>query len=171
MELASNFSLLHAKLSKLGFRDWDSVSEGDVMTGNPHTYSLFLQFLYHRFPAATAALIRKHDWFILEHSDENVGAATVRLLAAETGEVHGISGAQFGRCKYASAKVAMCHSLLRLLRSLTPQPSTERHPARVPIASRSPMSACKPAAALPAQPFAAALVDKRRRALNSLQRS
>ncbi|CBZ27572.1 conserved hypothetical protein [Leishmania mexicana MHOM/GT/2001/U1103] len=171
MELASSFSLLHAKLSKLGFRDWDQVSEGDVMTGNPHTYSFFLRFLYHRFPAATAALIRKHDWFILEHSDKNIGAATVRLLATETGEVHGISGAQFGRCKYASAKVAMCHSLLRLLRSLTPQPSTKRSPARVPIASRPPRTAWEPAAALPAPPVAATLVDKRRRELNSLQRS
>ncbi|GET89094.1 hypothetical protein, conserved [Leishmania tarentolae] len=171
MELASNFSLLHAKLSKLGFRQWDSVNEGDVMTGNPHTYSLFLRFLYHRFPAATAALIRKHDWFLLERSDRNIGAATVRLLAVEIGEVHGISGAQFNRCKYASVKVAMCHSLLRLLRSLTPQPSMERSRPHASVASPPRKDDCRPAASLPAPPLAASLVDKRRRELNALQRS
>ncbi|KAG5503148.1 hypothetical protein GH5_04209 [Leishmania sp. Ghana 2012 LV757] len=171
MELASNFSLLHAKLSKLGFRDWNAVSEGDVMTGNPHTYSLFLRFLYHRFPTATAALIRKHEWFVVEHSDANVGVATVRLLAAETGETHGISGAQFSQCKYASAKVAMCHSLLRLLRSISPQPSSGICPERVPIAARTPKPLCKPAASSSQSPVAASMVDKRRRHLNSLRLS
>ncbi|CAJ1026177.1 hypothetical protein, conserved [Leishmania lindenbergi] len=171
MELASSFSLLHAKLSKLGFRDWTSVSEGDVMTGNPHTYALFLRFLYHRFPAATAALICKHEWFILEHSDVNIGAATVRLLAVEAGETHGISGAQFSRCKYASAKVAMCHSLLRLLRSLTPQSLSTRSLARVPVVSRTPKVLCKPAPVLPASSVAADMIDQRRHELNSLRRS
>ncbi|KAG5476866.1 hypothetical protein LSCM1_05198 [Leishmania martiniquensis] len=171
MELASNFSLLHAKLSKLGFRDWDAVSEGDVMTGNPHTYSLFLRFLYHRFPAATAALIRKYEWFVVEQSAAKVGAATARLLAAELGETAGISGAQFSQCKYASAKVAMCHSLLRLLRSLDPKLSSGKGKERVSIVLRTPKSACEPVSPSPRLTSAPSMVEKRRRHLNSLPRS
>ncbi|KPA79384.1 hypothetical protein ABB37_05237 [Leptomonas pyrrhocoris] len=118
MEIASNFCLLHAKLSKLGFSDWASVNEGDVMTGSPHTFAVFLRFLYRRFPAATATLLRRYDWFLVEADDAKVGASTLRLLSTAAHETNLISAAQFGQCKYAMIKINMCHSLLRLLRSL-----------------------------------------------------
>ncbi|KAG5502731.1 hypothetical protein JKF63_04498 [Porcisia hertigi] len=171
MDLASNFSLLHAKLSKLGFCHWERVSEGDVMTGNPHTYALFLRFLYHRFPASTAVLIRKHEWFLVEHSDTHIGATTVRLLAAEAGERHGISGAQFSQCKYASAKVTICHSLLRLLHSLTRRSSTQTSAASARITGRVPRLVCALPTASSKPSAAASMVNQRRRELNSLLRS
>ncbi|KAK7200452.1 hypothetical protein NESM_000099700 [Novymonas esmeraldas] len=177
MELVSNFSLLHAKLSRLGFSDWAAVSEGDVLTGHPHPYGLFLRFLYQRFPTATAALIRRYAWFVLEHSDANIGAATVRLLAAATDEAPRISTVQFQQCRYAAAKVALCHSLLRLLRSLTPPPPADRpHAARITLADRAPAAAPAPAATsvLPIAPPANAavirLIDQRRHELNALRR-
>lgn len=166
MDVVSSFSLLHAKLSQLGFDDWDALSEGDVMTGNPHTYATFIRFLFHRFPVTTAALIRKHDWFVLELDDVNVGATTVRLLAAEAVQAPAISATQFGQCKYAAAKVAVCHALLHLLRSRSPAAP----PRRVTDHRKRP-AAPGPALADARVPVVKALVDRRRRELNALPRT
>ncbi|KPI89298.1 hypothetical protein ABL78_1631 [Leptomonas seymouri] len=174
MESASNFCLLHAKLSKLGFRDWSSVSEGDVMTGNPHTFAVFLRFLYRRFPAATAMLLRRYDWFLVEADDVRLGATTVRLLSTAASETNLISATQFGMCKYAMVKMNMCHALLRLLRSLRITPSS---PAVFNIASnQKPMAIERSGKAAPCSssslsPNGHLRINERRSELNSVSRS
>lgn len=168
MDVASNFCLLHAKLSKLGFDAWADVNEGDVMTGNPHTFACFLRFLYHRFPAATSALLQRYDWFLLETEDTALGATTVRLLSTTNPEIGVVSAAQFSQCKYAMVKINMCHALLRLLRSLTATPPPRLVSEAKAIASGE-GNATSPLASRSAD--VQLRIKERRSALNSIPRS
>lgn len=178
MDVASNFCLLHAKLSKLGFNGWTSVNEGDVMTGNPHTFALFLRFLYHRFPTSTATLLRRYDWFLVEAEDVALGGTTVRVLSLVSRNVKWITATQFAQCKYAMIKVNMCHALLQFLRSL----ATPSSGAPSTTATRS-LPMCPQGKAIIsngvlAAPLTSATessvsrkITERRRELNSLPRS
>jgi hypothetical protein len=177
MEVASNFCLLHAKLSKLGFDDWASINEGDVMTGNPHTFAQFLRFLYRRFPNSTATLLRTYDWFLVEADDGLLGASTIRVLSTASHETNFISAVQFQQCKYSMAKINMCHALLKLLRSLNTVAPTGSKRQQLMYGTSSTTAihgdsaASRPSCSVPSNGVAQLRIKERRSALNSVSRT
>ncbi|KAF8290782.1 hypothetical protein TcYC6_0127890 [Trypanosoma cruzi] len=117
--LSATFSLLHRRLSSLGFDGWDAVTEEDVYSGAPHCYAELMRAILFSFPHDTAALMRKYPWLCIEGEDGALAHSVLRLLSLEGSRRIVIKATQFGEKKYAAAKMNICIELFDLLSRLS----------------------------------------------------
>ncbi|ESL06134.1 hypothetical protein TRSC58_06197 [Trypanosoma rangeli SC58] len=138
------FSLLHRRLTALGFDAWDAVAEEDVCAGAPHCYAEFMRAILSAFPRETAALMRKYPWLCVEGEDGALASAVLRLLSLEGGCRTGIKPTQFRERKYAAAKINICINLCDMLSRLATRGEGTRRPRaagkKVGAAKASPSS-------------------------------
>lgn len=172
----SDFFLLHRTLCRLGFNGWDSISQDDVYKGCPHTYAIFIRFIFLKFPEATSFLLNQYSWFIIESDDIKLGGSVIRLLSRTTGIPAKINVSQFARSMYACQKIELCRQLVDLLKELScystsldtiTKPKTSISTiAPQPNSTKFVTEKNYPAPTPPLKD----IIDERRRTLNSLER-
>lgn len=131
MDTRPKLTQMHARLSKIGFTEWASISEADVLLGDPHTYCRFFRFIFTHFPQATVKLLEKYVWFVIDQEDSSLAATTIRLLSVEFHVAAAIRAAQFSTPKFANAKMTMVLNLLDGLQRLTARQQPVSSPRRV----------------------------------------
>ncbi|CCW63478.1 unnamed protein product [Phytomonas sp. EM1] len=127
MQEKAIFIELHRKLTKMGFASWGTITEADVFSGSPLVYSTFIRFIFTHFASATAELMKKYHWFVIEGNDVALGRAFIRLLKDEFSFVSPITPLQYAKRQFSHAKMLLCLALIRFLSMSCSKGTTRCH--------------------------------------------